>query len=97
MTLRLLVCQFCASWPCPIFVGGRVHVADAVDRALISNGAFYEGYYIPQGFSIMQALYYLSAIAEATPDLPETPIGGRPGQVHIPYAENSTTPALTIQ
>jgi len=66
-------------------------------RQGISNGAFYEVYYIPQGFSIMQALYYLSAIAEAMPNLPETPIGGRPGQVHIPYAGNSTTPAPTIQ
>ena len=81
--------------------GGRLYItpmfADFQARQGISNGAFYEGYYTPQGFSIMQALYYLSAIAEATPNLPETPCGGRPGQVHIPYAGNSTTPAPTIQ
>ena len=53
-------------------------------REGIPKGAFYEEYYILQGFSIMQALYYLSAVAEATPNLPETPIGSHPRQVHIP-------------
>jgi len=81
--------------------GGQLYITpmfgDFQARQGISNGAFYEGYYTPQGFSIMQALYYLSAIAETAADLPETPIGGRPGQVHIPYAGNSTTPAPTIQ
>jgi len=81
--------------------GGQLYIipmfGDFQARQGISNGAFYEGYYIPQGFSIMQALYYLSAIAEAAPNLPETPVGGRPGQMHIPFAENSTTPAPTIQ
>jgi len=66
-------------------------------RQGISHGAAYEGYYAPQGFSIMQALYYLSAVAEATNNLPETPIGGRDGQVTLPYAGNSTTAAPTIQ
>ena len=79
---------------------GQVYITlmfgDFQARQGISNGAFYEGYYIPQDFSIMQALYYLSTIAETTPNLPETPIGGRPGQVHIPYAGNSTTPAPMI-
>ena len=45
----------------------------------ISQRAALEGYYVPQGFSIMQALYYISTIAETTPNLPETPIGGLPG------------------
>jgi len=63
----------------------------------ISPGAALEGYYVPQGFSIMQALYYISAIAETTPNLPETPIGGLPGQVTLPFAGNSTTAAPTIQ
>ena len=66
-------------------------------RQGISYGAAHEGYYNLQGFSIMQALYYLSAMAEIADNLPETPIGGRPGQVTLPYAENSTNPAPTIQ
>jgi hypothetical protein len=63
----------------------------------ISAGAAGEGYYPTQGFSIMQALYYLSSIAEATPDLPETPIGGRVGQVYLPQAGNSTNAAPRIR
>jgi hypothetical protein len=63
----------------------------------ISEGAAPEGYYVPQGFSIMKALYYLSAIVEATPNLPETPTGGLPGQVTLPQAGNSTNAAPTIQ
>ena len=66
-------------------------------RQGISYGAAHEGYYNLQGFSIMQALYYLSAMAEIADNLPETPIGGRPGQVTLPYAKNSTNPAPTIQ
>lgn len=62
----------------------------------ISEGAALESYYIPQGFSIMQALYYLSALMEATPNLPETPTGGLPGQVTLPYAGSSTTAMPTI-
>jgi hypothetical protein len=64
---------------------------------LISHGSAHEGYYAPQGFSIMQALYYLSAVAEMTDNLPETPIGSRAGQVTLPCAGHSTTAALTIQ
>jgi len=81
--------------------GGLLYITpmfgDFQARQGISYGAAYEGYYNPQGFSIMQALYYLSAVAEATDNLPETPIGGRPGQVTLPYAGDSTTPAPTIQ
>jgi len=63
----------------------------------ISQGAAPEGYYVPQGFSIMQALYYISAVAEGTPDLPETPVGGLPGVVTLPFVQNSTVAAPTIQ
>jgi len=45
----------------------------------------------------MQALYYISAIVETTPNLPETPVAGIPGQVNLPFAENSIAAAPTIQ
>jgi hypothetical protein len=81
--------------------GGRLYITpmfgDFEARQGISPGADLEGYYVPQGFSIMQALYYLSAIAETTPNLPETPTGGLPGQVTLPQAGNSTAAAPTIQ
>jgi hypothetical protein len=70
---------------------------DFVARQGISEGAAYEGYCSTTGFSVMKALYYLSALAEATPKLPETPIGGLAGQVTLPYAGNSTTAAPMIQ
>jgi hypothetical protein len=80
---------------------GRLYITpmfgDFEARQGISNGAGYEGYYAPPGFSIMQALYYLSAIAEAADNLPETPIDGRAGQVTLPYTGNSTSAAPTIQ
>ena len=60
----------------------------------ISKGAASEGYYVPQGFAILKALYYLSALAEPTP---ETPSGGLAGQVTLPQAGNSTNAAPTIQ
>ena len=63
----------------------------------VSPGAAAEGYYNTFNFTIMQAIYYLSSLAEATNDLPETPINGVPGQVTLPYAGNSTTGAPTIQ
>src|SRR5947207_11729345 len=63
----------------------------------VSPGATAEGYYNTFNFTIMQAIYYLSFLAEATNDLPETPINGVPGQVTLPYARNSTTGAPTIQ
>jgi hypothetical protein len=81
--------------------GGRLYITpiygDFITWQGISEGAAPEGYYAPQGFSIMQALDYLSALAEATPDLPETPIGGLTGQVTLPQAGNSTNAAPTIQ
>jgi hypothetical protein len=80
---------------------GRLYITrmfgDFEARQGISEGAASEGYYATQGFSIMQALYYLSAVAEAAPNLPESPIGGRAGQVTLPYAGISTTAAPTIQ
>lgn len=63
----------------------------------LSDGAAAEGYYETPDFTIMQALYYFSALAEGTPDLPETPINGIPGQVTLPFASNSTSAAWTIQ
>jgi len=72
--------------------GGRFYIPpmfgefDSASDGL-TLGAAYEGYYAPQGFSIMQALYYLSAIAELTPNLDERPIEGVPGQVELPRAD----------
>jgi hypothetical protein len=63
----------------------------------VSLGAVAEGYSPTLNFSIMQALYYLSSLAEATNNLPETPINGVPGQVNLPYAGNSSSAAPTIQ
>ena len=81
--------------------GGLLYITpmfgDFQGRQGVSYGMAYEGYYNPQGFPIMQALYYLSAVAETTDNLPETPIGSRPGQVTLPYAGDPTTPAPTIQ
>ena len=80
---------------------GRLYITrmfgDFDARQGISNGATNEGYYATPGFSIMQGLYYLSALAEATANLPETPIAGCAGQVILSYAGNSTTAAPTIQ
>ena len=81
--------------------GGLLYITpmfgDFQARPEISHGAAHEGYYAPQGFSIMQALYYLSSLADMTDNLPETPIGGHAGQVTLPLAGNSTTAAPTIQ
>jgi hypothetical protein len=63
----------------------------------VSPGAIAEGYYNTPNFTIMQALYYLSSLAEETNNLPETPLNGVPGQVNLPFAENSTAAAPTIQ
>jgi Protein kinase domain len=81
--------------------GGVLHgtrmFGDFQARQGISEGATREGYYPTTGFSIMQALYYLSALAQATPNVPETPIGGLAGQVTLPYAGNTTKAAPTLQ
>ena len=71
---------------------------DFAARPAVSPSAVVEGYYNPTPyFTIMQAIYYLSSLAEATNDLPETPVNGVPGQVGLPYAGNSTAAAPTIQ
>src|SRR5579871_5068126 len=44
---------------------------DFFDVPNISQGAQAEGYHIPQNFTIMQALYFLSAVAEASDYSPE--------------------------
>jgi hypothetical protein len=54
-------------------------------------------YTVPQGFTILQALYYFSHLAEDLPPLPET-TGGQPGYIHIDRAAVDTAaPAPTIQ
>jgi len=45
----------------------------------------------------MQALYYLSALAEASPTLPETPTNGVAGQVELPYARSKADAAPRIE
>lgn len=50
----------------------------------VSPDAIAEGYYNTPNFTIMQVLYYLSSLAEATNNLPETPLNGVPGQVNLP-------------
>jgi len=67
-------------------------------RQGISVGSVAEGYYPTTNFTIMQALYYMSYISEATPDLPETPANGVAGQVFLPGASIDTAdPAPTIR
>jgi len=41
----------------------------------------------------MMALYYLSHIAAATLDTPETPINGQPSDVYLPYASENRADA----
>src|SRR5204863_6994449 len=81
--------------------GGGLYItrmfADFAARPGLSAGAAAEGYYSTPNFTIMQAIYYLSSLAEATNDLPETPVNGVPGQVSLPYAGNSTATAPTVQ
>jgi len=49
-----------------------------------SEGAALEGYHPAQSFSIMQALYFMCSLAEATNDVPEISMKGIPGQVRLP-------------
>jgi len=83
--------------------GGQFYITpmfgDFQARQGLTYGAASEGYYVPQGFSILQALYYLSAVAELTPDLDEHPIGGVPGQVELPRArpERAEAAPLIVQ
>lgn len=81
--------------------GGGLYITrmfgDFPARPGISHGAALEGYYQPTNFSIMKAIYYLSRLAEITNDLPETPIGGVPGQVTLPLAQATNTATPTIQ
>jgi hypothetical protein len=82
--------------------GGGLYISrmygDFQARQGISPGAAAEGYYPTTNFTIMQALYYMSYIAEITDDLPETPVNGVPGQVFLPtMAGNSTAAAPLIR
>jgi len=63
----------------------------------LTNGAQAEGYHLPQGFSIMKALYFISSFADLTADLPETPRDGLPGHVFLPRAGDSAKEAPRIQ
>jgi hypothetical protein len=65
-------------------------------RQGISPGAAAEGYYSPRNFTIMQALYYMSYIAEMTDNLPETPVNGVPGQVFLPNATSESAAAAPL-
>ena len=77
--------------------GGGLYITrmygDFVARPGLSPGAAAEGYYPPPNFTIMQALYYMSYLAESTNDLPETPVNGMPGQITLPRADPDTTAA----
>jgi hypothetical protein len=69
---------------------------DFQPMATVSEGAIAEGYdnCLARGFTIMQALYYLSAVADVTFHLPETPVNGVAGQVTIPRAEGKIAPTI---
>ena len=60
-------------------------------------GAAAEGYTTPAGFTIMQALYFLSALAITDGHLPETPANGVPGQVDLPKSGGTAAAAAYIQ
>jgi hypothetical protein len=81
--------------------GGILYITrmfgDFLPRPDISQGAPVEGYYTPQNFTIMQALYYLSYEAHRTPDLYEVPINGVPGQVALPMAIRRGAASQIIQ
>src|SRR5579859_3678042 len=52
-----------------------------------------EGFRYPlNGFTIMLALYYISQVAEATPDVPES-TQGQPGTIFLPTADDSSDAA----
>ena len=72
--------------------------ADFAPRPGVSAGAVDEGYHSPNNFTIMQALYFMSRLAESTDNLPETPVNGVAGQVYLPSAFISRSyAASTIQ
>jgi hypothetical protein len=81
--------------------GGRFYVTrmfgDFLPAERVSMGAVAEGYQPTTGFSIMMALYCLSALAESAADSPETPIGNVPGAVFLPGATGSTSATTLIQ
>ena len=56
----------------------------------IAHDAAAEGYHPTVNFTIMKALYYLSAFAANTNDTPETPVNGQPGYVYLPPASSKT-------
>ena len=77
--------------------GGRLYItpmyADFAPRPGVSAGAVAEGYSAPNNFTIMQALYYMSHLAEITDNLPETPVNGVAGQIYLPPARIDRTDA----
>ena len=81
--------------------GGRFYVtrmfADFQALQGVSEGAQREGYQETTGFSIMNAIYYLSALAERIPDSPEIPMNNIAGVVVLPYAGHSTAAVPLIQ
>lgn len=82
--------------------GGSLYItpmyADFAPRPGVSAGAVDEGYHSPNNFTIMQALYFMSRLAEGTNNLPETPINGVAGQVYLPSAPIGRSDAApTIQ
>jgi hypothetical protein len=82
--------------------GGGLYITpmygDFAARLGVSPGAVSEGYHATNNFTIMQALYYMSRLAESTNDLPETPINGVTGQVTLPARPGGRSDAApTIQ
>ena len=77
--------------------GGGLYISrmygDFAARPGVSLGAAAEGYYPTPNFTIMQALYYMSYLVEATNDLPETPVNGVAGQVTLPRAPGGSNAA----
>ena len=83
--------------------GGRLYMTRMYgDFPIVPNvspGPLAEGYCPTTNFSIMKALYFMSNLAQRTPDVPETPINGQPGEVYLPFAilKGSAEAAPTIE
>jgi hypothetical protein len=63
-----------------------------ITRMLACRTGLGQDYIEPQGFTIMQALYYFSRLAEELPPLQET-TGAQPGFVHVDRASTTTAAA----